>query len=97
MARKWTPRKNPAATVTMTCATCRQPIRRGSQYVRGLTHEPYHPNCKRFGVLAAQDIQPRYLHGDPTGQPCAGCGQPVELGELIVHIMARPWHRECRL
>jgi hypothetical protein len=88
--RQYTARK------ILTCAACSGTIRRGRPYVRGLTREPYHPDCRRRHVLPPAEEVPRYLVGCPVGKLCNGCDRAIELEDLgVVHVLTKPWHKEC--
>lgn len=93
-SRRW------EAPRTLKCSICLQPIPQGSPYVRGLTAEAYHPDCRRRRVHAATGAElPRVAHGDPLASNCAGCLSPIQPDELggVVHLLGHAWHKECRL
>ena len=96
--RRYSPPKVHTASTPQTCHGCRTTIRQGGRYVLDQFRMAYHPECRRWGITPPQaEPAPRYLADDALGMPCEGCGDTIREGERIVHLLAKPWHAECRI
>lgn len=90
-------RRSYTSEEALTCAGCKGTIAAGESFWRGVTKEPWHKSCKRHGVNVARPTPKRFLHDDPVGQDCGGCGMEIYEDDKVAHVLARPWHKECVL
>lgn len=90
-------RRTYRSPTSLTCAGCRGEIEPGTKFWRGLTKEPWHPSCKRTGVVPGPAPIRRYPVDDPIGKHCGGCRLEILAGEAFVHLRAAPWHKFCAL
>jgi hypothetical protein len=84
----------------LTCCRCTAPIPAGDVYLHD-HGEPVHEDCLDLYVRPLVQNRhggepPRYLTDSPIGRPCEGCGDLIDGDDVVVHVSARPWHRECR-
>lgn len=81
------------------CRACLGVIPSGKWFVRGLTKEPYHTDCKRLGVRPVVSA-PRLVVGSPIPSPrpaeCAWCGEPIGESKSITKDQVT-YHRPCYL
>lgn len=99
--REWASnRTQRTAHGTFTCCRCRALIAAGESYVRD-HGRPAHDDCVRKGirpVVAGRTgaEPPRYAQDDHVGRGCPGCGFPMTADDDVVHVVAVPWHADCR-
>lgn len=84
------------AEADLVCVRCTQPIHKGARYVRDITKQPSHPQCRRLNISTRRVEQPRFQFDSAVGAECDGCGDTIREGEEVVHVLAKPWHTECR-
>lgn len=78
------------------CAGCKMSIPRGQRVTIAIGHAVYHPVCRRLHVRPGDDSKQRFLVGSPVGKRCGGCDDVIHEDESVCHIMAVPYHKECR-
>lgn len=79
-----------------TCSRCRNTIGSNAAHYRDLSSAVAHPSCVRLNIKPIVEA-PRFKQDPAVGQDCEGCGMKILAGDKVVHVLTRPWHRECRL